>query len=121
MERAGAWIAGRECATCLVGSGEGIGTSRLGRGLSTGTWAVDAFVARAGVLARARLTVDLGELFASLRAWALAVFFLELFATRDLFLITIQSDISKAFAEWSIFFLLSPEMGHGWQATHVSC
>ena len=99
MDRAGTWIAGRAWATCLVGSGEGIGTGRLGRGLRTGTWADEAFVARAGVVARARLTVDLVGPFAGFRDKGFTVFFRELFATRGLFLITIQSDISKAFVE----------------------
>lgn len=120
IERAGTWIAGRAWATCFVGSGEGIGTVRFGRGLNTGTWAVEALVARAGVLARARLTIDLAGLFTGFRDWALAAFFLGLFATRGLFLFTIQTDISKAFAESINFFQPSPETGRGWQATPVS-
>ena len=51
------------------------------------------------MVARARLTVDLVGPFADFRDKGFTVFFRELFVTRGLFLITIQSDISKAFAE----------------------
>src|SRR5262245_32341096 len=117
IERDGTWTAGRACATCLVGSGDGIGTSLLGRGLRTGTCTVEAFVARAGVVARARLTVDLDGAFDGFRDAVLAVFFLVVRSMRVLLLLTIQSDISKAFAESNIFFVGPPEMGHGCRAT----
>jgi hypothetical protein len=76
-------------------------------------------VARAGVVARARL-IDRAGPFADLRDKGFAGFLRELFVTRVLFLITIQSDINKAFAESSHFFRDRPKRPRGGVATPLS-
>jgi hypothetical protein len=53
IERAGIVTVARTRATCLVGSGEGIGVRRTGTAIAV----LEPWVARAGVVARARVTV----------------------------------------------------------------
>jgi hypothetical protein len=69
IERAGTTSVARSGATCLVGSGDGIGARRMAAGAALG------WVARAGVDVRARRTgVRLRALFAVARTFFLTAF-----------------------------------------------
>src|SRR6185295_1709128 len=100
MERAGITTAGSRGATCLVGSGDGISLRRRAFGFSLATWAVEAWVARAGFVARERLTVAFAlgreDLWAE-RPTGTRDFFLPVLpaCARDFLALTIQRDISK--------------------------
>jgi hypothetical protein len=77
IERAGTASATRAGATCLVGSGDGIGALR------TGTTTVLVWVDRAGVEALARVTralVRVGLAFTRLCCFAVDLFAIDLFA-----------------------------------------
>jgi hypothetical protein len=115
IERAGTVSAARAGATCLVGSGDGIGALR------TGTTTVLVWVERAGVAARARVTgvlVRVGLAFERLFCFAVDFFTVDLRAVERSLPLTFRCDA----AAFNCFPLLGlwPRLNAGDQDAYLA-